>query len=155
MNTPSEYDFIPVSSFDWVLELDGIDTLACQKAEIPSIEIKERIHHGGGFKVKTPYGFEVGDLTLSFVIRTELGAVDIWDWLLKVYNPIEGGTSQYFKDVLKTGILKLKSRDAKETIEKYVLSIFPKKVQMANVDKTISENIARKIVFSCTEFYKY
>lgn len=155
MASSSEYDFIPVASFNWVLELEGIDSLACQKAEIPTVEIKERVHNGGGFKVKTPYGFEVGDLTLNFVIRAELGSIDIWDWLFKVYNPIEGGTSSDIKDILKTGILKLKSRDEKETIEKYVLSIYPKKIQMANVDKTVSENIARKVVFSCTEFYKY
>lgn len=147
------YDQVPLKSFDWIIELNGIDVASAQRVDPPEVEIAEKVHHGSGFKPKTPGDISVSDCTIFLIKQSKFVSKDVWEWFYEVYDPELGGSSNDYQKYCKFGYLKLLDRDH-FTIEKYRFRMWPKKIKLGTLDLESGENLIEKVVFSVVEFKK-
>lgn len=78
-------------SFNFAIEIDGVDQFYFQDVKVPDVEVAEVPHQGSNHTIKT-----AGAVTTSSAVLQKLIAAngaDDWaiDWLYRAQNPIIGG----------------------------------------------------------------
>ena len=132
----------PIKSYNYVVEVDGLDTYLVQSITLPEREV-EKVEHGEGQStIKTAGKFIIGDITMSKLIPTEMA--DSWatEWLDASY----GTLANVYK---KTLVVKVLHPDSTTIARSYICrGCFPSKVSLSEFSSTTSENIIETVVFS-------
>lgn len=137
-------------SFQFRIELSGVDQFEVQKVTLPEIEI-DAVEHGDTNRViKTPGMIKTGDLVFEKV-RPLGNDMYAWDRLSMAQNPLTGGGE--LPIVVKHPII-IKEMDTTGmvTLNKWVCSgCWIKKISSSDLDRTSSDNIIETITFSVDE----
>lgn len=91
MSTPAvEVD--PRLSFNWGIELDGLEIALCSNVNIPDVEVGVAEHNSGGSAHSTKTGgrLKFGDITIEKAMPADRSDKYAWNWLTQVRDPVTG-----------------------------------------------------------------
>jgi phage tail-like protein len=144
----------PSKTFQFRIEIDGLDQFEVQEANIPDLEVDVVEHGGANTMIKTAGMVKVGDTTLKKLRKMEAADNWAWDWISQVQNQDLGGgalPTQYKKTV----VINQLSADGVTTIASWVLQgVFPKKVSFEAFTRTESANQLESVVLSVDKVKK-
>lgn len=177
---PTHSFLVVFSRMDWVTkqaasagrqELESMLTMRCENAVLPSINLLQEQNirrYGFGPVENVPYGVNVGDFTLQFIVDKQALIVDFFEaWLNKIVNrdsygganmnPIAKGAKPYevaYKDSYACSSVNVFVYDrAQNNILEYnIYDVFPTGIQSMNMSWS-EENTLMKlnVTFSFTD----
>jgi|TARA_R110000850_G_scaffold169326_3_gene294505 hypothetical protein len=138
----------PVKVFNWVIEIDGIDSFECQSVTIPSPEIGKIEHGAGGVIVKTAGMVNVGDLTFSKLKPINVGDAGAWNWMIQAQDSSTGNGNFpqfYEKDITIRSL----APDNQTTLYAWACEgVFITKIEYNELNKTSEENLLETVTCS-------
>lgn len=138
----------PVKVFNWVIEIDGIDSFECQSVTIPSPEIGKIEHGAGGTIVKTAGMVNVGDLTFAKLKPINVGDAAAWDWMTEAQDSVTGNGNFpqfYEKDITIRSL----APDNETTLYAWSCEgVFVTKIEYNELNKTSEENLLETVTCS-------
>lgn len=138
----------PVKVFNWIIDLDGIDSFECQTCNIPVPEIEAIEHGAGGRLVKTAGMINVGDLVFSKLKPINRADNAAMEWFKKAMNS-KTGNGEYPQFYEKDVSIRLLAPNNVDTLYKYELEgVWVKKIEPSELSKTTSENFLETVTCS-------
>ena len=137
-----------VKTFQFAIEIDGIDQMLIQEVKQPEVERGSVEHGAEDYNIKTAGGKQISDAELKMVIPAPEGEDWAWNWLKKSGNSL---AEDYKKDVVFK-VLDPKGR----AIEGYLWKgVWVKKVSTSEGKRgNQNENMMRTVTLSIDDIEK-
>lgn len=135
-------------SFNFKIEVDGVDQFEVQKVDIPEVELDSVEHGDINYSVKTAGRVKVGDLVLEKIKPIPGSDSWAWDWLRSAQSQLAGGG---LLPLAYKRILTIKEMDTTGliTLNRYICTgCWVKKVKTSTLDRTSSDNLIETITLS-------
>lgn len=148
----------PLNTFQWRLIIPGLNVISeieVQKAKVPSLENQPIEVGAGTHNIEYPGKIKTGDLEIEMLKVGILGAADpIYQWFMSCMD-YELGTLVQPAGYRKSGQLVLLGADLLTKLAIYEFTeLWPKKLEMPELDLKGNELYIEKVVFSVRKFKK-
>jgi len=144
----------PRLTFNYSIEVEGLEIALCQKANIPDVDIESVEHSGPGaaWSTKTGGKLTFGDITLEKVMRVDVSDRWAWTWLKTVRNPVDG--SGNVSSVYKKNLTIIHYGPSKEILDRWVCEgNWPKSIKYSAGDTSQkAEKTMETVVLSCDKY---
>lgn len=139
----------PLKSFNFSIEVDGLNALSAQEVKLPPLEYAVVEHGGTNYMGKTAGMMKTGEIEIK-----QLSAIDgsdnwAWVWMQLMSNPFTGG-GQTPAEYRKTVMIRELAADGVTTLHLYMcINCWPSKIDPEAYKRTGSENIIKTITLTC------
>ncbi len=135
-------------SFNFKIEINGLDQFECQKITLPETEI-EKVEHGDtNFKVKTAGQVKLGEIKIEKLKRLPGSDTWAWQWLKQAQN-METGGGGLAANYKRTVIIKEMTPSGLGTLNSWVCDgCWVSKISQSDFSRTDSENLIQSIELS-------
>ena len=135
-------------SFNFVVEIDGIDQFEVQKITLPETTVEQVEHGDVNYSVKTAGRVIIGNMTFEKLKRLPNSDTSAWDWLRNAQSQLAGGglLAENYKKIVT---VKEMDSTGKVTINRHILTgVWPTKISQSDLDRNESSNIIQTVEFS-------
>jgi phage tail-like protein len=147
-------DIDPRVTFNYAVEIDGLDVAYVQGVNIPEVEVASVENNGAGavHSTKTGGRLKFGDITLDKSMPAGSSDKWAWLWLTSVRDPVSGvgrAASAY-----KRNISIIHYGPGREIIDRWdCKGVWPKKIAPSKNDSTQEgEKMMESITLSCDSY---
>lgn len=135
-------------SFNFVVEIDGIDQFSIQKVTLPEVTVEQVEHGDTNYMVKTAGMVTVGNMTFERIKRMPGSDTDAWDWLRLAQSQVAGGgvLSEAYKRIL---VIKEMDSTGLITLNRHICTgCWVTKISQNDLDRTSSDNVLQTVELS-------
>lgn len=143
----------PIKVDKFIVEIGGLDQMACQEFKIPSVEFDVTEHGDSNSTRKTAGKKKVGDAELKQLKKMEGGDSWAWNWIGEIANQNGGGKRP--SEYQKTIVVRELDADGIRTINAWMLKrAWVKKVDGLTKSRTSSDNVQEDVTLSVDDIIK-
>lgn len=142
----------PVKAFDWEIRLAGIPQFLAQKITLPTFEMGLINHSAGSYDVQSPGRIKPQTMKVESLMRSDLGDVEMWAWLLSCQNYDPSVLSNNFAKIYKPVQVILKNPGGISRVQAYNMFAFPFKYEVGELDKNGEANLMKTVEFACVRY---
>jgi phage tail-like protein len=140
---------VPLKQFEYVVEIDGLDTFLVQEVTLPERSVDVTEHGEGNIKRKTPGMVMIGQLVLKKLIPADTADTWAFDWFNQVQNTQTGvGTTTFFRNV----VIRLKDNAGSSKKVFQCIECFPSKIVPGSLNSTSSDNVMEEVTLEVNDY---
>ena len=144
----------PAKVLNFIIEINGIDSMEVQKVSLPETEIESVEHGGANSKIKTAGMVVIGDCTLEKLKPIPVTGDSAWNWFKQAQDTKKGGgqLSNVYKKIV---VIKEMYPNNTATARRWILDgAWIKKISQSDLDRNSSDNIIETCVLSVDDVDK-
>lgn len=144
----------PRKKFAWTLEFEGFEPALAQRVQIPGLTIEVAEHGAANILIKTGGMVKVADMEVNKLMHANKNDRWAYDWMKQVSDHEQGsmGVPTQYK---RNGYVIFWQPNLSSVLEKYqIIGAFPKELEPEELERTSSDNIMERIVFSVDRIIK-
>ncbi len=138
----------PAKVFNFIIEINGVDSWAVQKFTVPELGIEVTSHGAANYDVKTAGRVTVGEASFDQLKPLPTITDEVWKWFKRAQDISRGGgkLSSAYKKVV---VVKEMYPDNVRTARRWILDgCFVSKISQSDLDRNSSDNILESVTLS-------